>query len=73
MCRKWNRCLPKTTVIVYSNLSVLPRNCRPLFLVKNDLARRWVAPYSYHRLVITGFVLLASLGFFGKSDLCHVG
>jgi len=39
-----------------------------LFLIKNNLTGRWVAPYSYQWLVMTGLVMLPSLEFFGECD-----
>jgi hypothetical protein len=42
-----------------------------LFLIKNNLTLGWVAPHSYHRLVITGLIVLPSLEFFGEGDLGH--
>src|SRR5882724_5622604 len=48
------------------------RNGWPLFLIENDLAGRRVAAHSDQRPVITGFVLLSALGFFGEGNLCHV-
>ena len=48
------------------------RDGGPLFLIKNDLTGRRIAPHSYQRPVVTGLVLLLTLDFFGEGDLCHV-
>src|SRR6267143_5672639 len=47
------------------------RNGWPLLLIENYLTSRRVAAHSDQRPVITGFVLLSALGFFGEGNLCH--
>ena len=54
------------------NLSVLPRNGRPLLLVVNNLTGRRITTHTYHRALIGGLSLQATLDFFGEGDLRQV-